>query len=59
MQISPASTHSHQLRDPLAGDHMLTFQAVCDVRNSSDLEPCFWACKEKTLSNAVDLWNCT
>jgi len=41
MQITPASTHSHQLKDPLFDNHTLTWLVtrVCDVRNTSDFKP--------------------
>jgi len=35
MQISPTSTHSHQLRDPLVD--LIGYKVVCDTR---DFKPC-------------------
>jgi len=57
VQITSASTHSHQLID----DHTLIgYKVVCDVRNTSDFKACFWdslwftaVLKEKILSNGV------
>jgi len=60
MQISPTSTHSHQLRDPLVDNHidLIGYKVVCDVRNTSkSLVHCSF--KKKILSNGVDLWVCT
>jgi len=34
MQISPTSTHSHQLKDPLVD--VISYWVVYDVRNTSD-----------------------
>jgi len=39
MQISPASTHSHQIRDPLVD--VIGYKVVCDVRKTSMFKPCF------------------
>jgi len=33
MQISPASTHAHQLRDPLI--HAIGYKVVCGPRNTA------------------------
>jgi len=40
--INPASTKSHQLRDPLI--NVIGYKAVCDVRNISIFKLRFWDC---------------
>jgi len=71
MIISPASTHSYKLRDPLVD--VIGYNVVWDVRNTNDFKPCFWefvccfenlslfycSFKEKIHSNVIDLWICT
>jgi len=59
MQISPASTHSHQFRDPLFDDHtltqLLTWQFVkSETPAISRLSLVHCSFKEKILSNGVD-----
>jgi len=52
MQISPTSTLSHQLRDPLVDDHMLMTWLV-----TRSLVQCRFM--EKILCNGVGLCICT
>jgi len=34
MHISPTSTHTHQLRDPLVDIDVIGYKVVCDVKNT-------------------------
>jgi len=40
IQIIPASSHSHQFRDPLVDGN--GYKVVCDIRNTSDFWVCLW-----------------
>jgi len=39
MKMIPASTHSHQLRDPHVD--VIGYKVVCEVRSNSDFTPRF------------------